>query len=99
MLFISNPFKVQYIPVSDIDSVSVSVTYELGHKKDQAYASRISIVMQIKGKKYKIPIAIEAGKYMVIRMAGNGKLILEEAQRFTDALLNVKAEKGKARVL
>lgn len=36
---------------------------------------------------------------MVIRMAGNGKLILKEAQRFSDALLNVKAEKGKARVL
>ena len=93
------PFKLQYIPVSDIDSVSVSVDYELGHKKDRAYASRINIVMQIKGKRYKIPIAIGASKYMIIRMAGNGKLILEEAEKFADILLNVKEEKRKARLL
>lgn len=99
VLFISNPFKLQYIPVSDIDSVSVSVDYELGHKKDRAYASRINIVMQIKGKRYKIPIAIGASKYMIIRMAGNGKLILEEAEKFADILLNVKEEKRKARLL
>ncbi len=32
---------------------------------------------------------------MIIRMAGNGKLILEEAEKFVDILLNVKEEKGK----
>lgn len=36
---------------------------------------------------------------MIIRMAGNGKLILQEAEKFTDILLNVKEEKRKARLL
>lgn len=86
VLYMFNPFKVQYFGIDRITSIRVQTD---ALSKDKKYAGQISCVVAIENRNYKIAI-ITRGRGYMISMDRYGNNILKQLQRLVDEILETK---------